>query len=117
MVVAVAILGMSLGVLYRAAGGATRIVGVDEQTAYGVELARSLLATHAVVPDTGLSETGETNGGFTWDVAAAPVVLPEESPLAEGALQAVTVTVSWSDGDKQRMVVLESVVAGREEVE
>lgn len=114
MVVAVAILGMSLGALYQAAGGATRIVGIDEKTVYGVELARSLLAIHAVVPESGLSEQGETAGGFAWEVVAVPVELPEEMPMTEGALQSITVTVSWRDGGKDRKVVLDSVVAGQE---
>jgi len=117
MVVAVAILGMSLGVLYRAAGGATRIVSVDEQTAYGVELARSLLVLNAVVPASGLSEQGETEGGFAWEVVASPVEFSEEMPLAEGTLQAITVTVSWRDGDKDRKFALDSVVVGQEVLE
>ena len=114
MVVAVAILGMSLAALYRAAGGATRIVGIDEKTAYGVELARSLVANHAVVSIDGMSETGETGGGFTWSVVAQPAVLAEESPLTEGILQHLRVVVTWSDAGKEREVALESVVAGQE---
>lgn len=117
MVVAVAILGMSLGALYQAAGGATRTVAVDEKTAYAVELARSLLANYAVVPLTGMDQTGETEGGFAWKVAAAPTELAEDSPLAEGLLQDISVVVSWRDGGRDRMVALQSVVAGREEQE
>lgn len=114
---AVAILGMSLGALYQAVGGATRIVGVDEKTAYGVELARSLVAKHALVPATGFSDSGETEGGFLWDVKVDPIVLPQESPLAEGMLQHIAVVVRWPDGGKERQFSLESVVAGREEDE
>ena len=117
MVVAVAILGMSLGALYQAAGGATRTVAVDEKMAYAVELTRSLLANYAVVPLTGMNETGATEGGFAWEVAAAPAELAEDSPLAEGMLQNVSVVVSWRDGDRDRTVALQSVVAGREKQE
>jgi general secretion pathway protein I len=117
MVVAVAILGMSLGALYQAAGGATRTVAMDEKMAYAVELARSLLASNAVVPLAGMSEAGETAGGFAWEVAAAPTVLAEGSLLPEGLLQHISVVVAWRDAGRDRSIVLESVVAGREEQE
>jgi general secretion pathway protein I len=117
MVVAVAILGFSLGALYQAAGGATRIVRIDEQRTYAVELARSLMAAHAVVPLAGISEAGETEGGFAWRVVAEPEVFPEGIALQEGALQRVSVVVSWDDGPRKREVSLDSVVAGREEAE
>ena len=117
MVVAVAILGFSLGALYQAAGGATRIVRTDEQRSYAVELARSLIALYAVVPPAGINETGVTEGGFAWRVVAKPVVLPEGILLAEGTLQGLSVSVSWDDGPKEREVSLDSVVAGMGAVE
>jgi general secretion pathway protein I len=117
MVVAVAILALSLGALYRAAGGATRIVQVDERRTYAVELARSLLAVHAMVPLAGVSATGETDGGFTWRVVAEPVDQAQDSILPEGALQRITVAVDWPDGSRRREISLDSVVAGRETLE
>ena len=89
MMVAIAILGLSLGALYQSAGGATRNVRMDERYAYGVELARSLLASNARVPAAGLSEQG--------------------NQLA-GSLQNIEVAVSWMDGGRPREVVLHSVV-------
>ena len=62
MVVAVAILAMSLGALYQSVAGATRIVRVDEKYAYAVELARSLLADNAVVPFNGLQTDNQPGG-------------------------------------------------------
>ena len=117
MVVAVAILGMSLGALYQAAGGATRTVAVDEKMAYAVELARSLLANYAVVPLAGMNETGETAGGFAWEVAAAPTVLAEGSVLPQGLLQQISVVVTWRDAGRDRSIALDSVVAGKEQQE
>jgi general secretion pathway protein I len=114
MVVAVAILGMSLGALYQAAGGATRTVAIDEKTVYAVELARSLLAIHASVPLTGTDESGETEGGFEWSVTAVPIQLEEESPLTAGLLQHINVAVRWVDAGRERKIALESVVAGME---
>lgn len=117
MVVAVAILGISLGALYQSVAGATRIVRIDEKYAYGVELARSLLADNAVVPQAGMNKAGETAGGFSWFVQASPIVLPEGSNLQSGQLQQIEVSVSWNDGDKTREVALQSVVAGMESVQ
>lgn len=114
MVVAVAILGISLGALYQAAGSATRTVAIDEKTAYAVELARSLLAINATVPMAGMDDSGETGGGFEWSVAAAPIEVPAESPLAAGLLQHINVVVRWADAGRDREIALESVVAGME---
>jgi len=114
MVVAVAILGLSLGALYQSVAGATRIVRIDEKYAYAVELARSLLAENAVVPKVGMNNSGETAGGFSWSVLAVPVIMPQESPLEAGLLQDINVSVSWNNGDKKRAVALQSVVVGRE---
>lgn len=115
MLVAIAILAMSLGVMYQVAGGATRTVGIDEKMVYGVELARSLRALYAVVPATGLQESGETEGGFRWEVIATPLALPAQLPLREGQLQQLSVLVEWADGASQRSFSLDSVVAGQEE--
>jgi general secretion pathway protein I len=111
MLVAMAILGLSLGALYQAASGATRNVRMDEKYAYGVELARSLLADNALVSAAGHSATGETAGGFLWRVQARPTRAGTSS-LPRGALQDIEVSVSWTDGSHARQVVLHSVVAG-----
>ena len=86
MIVAVAILAMSLGVLYRAVGGATRTVSLDEKVVYAVELARSVLALHSAVPSAGFSNRGETEGGYRWEVSTDPVSLPQDSSLKDGQL-------------------------------
>ena len=112
MVVAMAILALALAALYQAASGATRNVRTDERYAYAVELARSLLANHAVVPIAGLQDSGETAGGFAWRVAARTVDLPR-SALPAGSLQEIEVSVSWKDGVRTRQVALNSVVEGR----
>lgn len=112
MVVAVAILGLTLGALYQATAGATRNLRTDERYAYAVELARSLMAANSRVPSAGLREGGETAGGFRWEVIARPVNRPRGSGFADGGLQAIEVSVAWPDGPRQRKVQLHSVVPG-----
>jgi general secretion pathway protein I len=109
MVVAIAILALSLGALYQAISGATRNVRTGEKYAYGVELARSLLADNNLIAVSGVNKKGETEGGFNWAVQSLPVELPS-STLPRDALHKLEVTVSWQDGVKRRQFVLHSVV-------
>lgn len=111
MLVAIAILALSLGALYQAVSGATRNIRSDEKYAYGVELARSLLADNAMVPLQGRSARGETAGGFQWRVESAPLVDVVEG-FESGLLQDIEVVVSWQDGERRRQVLLQSVVPG-----
>jgi len=112
IVVAMAILSLSLSVLYQAVGGSTRNVRTDEKYAYGVELARSLLADNAVVPRSGANSRGETSGGFAWSVNSSPLS-QNGRRLPPGSLHNLEVSVSWDDGSKRRVVLLHSVVLGR----
>ena len=112
LVVAMAILSLSLSVLYQAVGGATRNVRTDEKYAYAVELARSLLANNASVPGNGVNDRGETSGKFAWLVNSAPLASGGKA-LPPGSLHNLEVSVSWYDGRKQRSVVLYSVVPAR----
>jgi len=109
MVVAIAILALSLGTLYQATSGATRNVRSAEKYAYGVELARSLVADNSLVPISGKSASGQTPGGFSWSVRTSPVDMASSRTL-QGALHNLEVVVSWQDGNKRREVLLNSVV-------
>lgn len=115
MVVAVAIMAMSLGALYQASGGATRTMGMSEKSAYAVELARSLRDLHAVVPPEGTNAQGRTDGGFSWSVSVTPWDVSSESPLEPWQLQRLQVEVRWQDGARERSFALESVAVGRED--
>ncbi|MEZ5572078.1 MAG: prepilin-type N-terminal cleavage/methylation domain-containing protein [Halioglobus sp.] len=111
MVVALLILALALGTLYRAASGATRNVRIDERYAYGVELASSLLADNGMVPNSGVNISGETSSGFHWYVKTQAVAIGQNS-MWKDLLHEIEVGVSWVDGQKQREVVLNSVVEG-----
>ena len=111
MMVAIAILGLALGALYQAASGATRNIRTDEKYAYGVELARSVLAANARVPAEGVNRSGETEGGFRWQVATRRIELGRTA-LAAASLHDIQVSVSWRDGRRRPEVILNSVVEG-----
>ncbi len=109
MMVAIAILGLSLGALYQSASGATRNVRMDERYAYGVELARSLLANNARVPADGLDIRGETEGQFKWYAISRPLE-QRRGDSNRALLHDIEVSVAWVDGGRDREVLLQSVV-------
>ena len=111
ILVAITILALSLAALYQATSGATRNVRTDEKYAYAVELARSLLTNYSVVPTSGVDLSGETGGGYQWQVFSQPIDLSRSS-LKMGSLHTIEVTVSWDDGSRRREVSLDSVVEG-----
>jgi len=115
MLVAIAVLGLCLGALYQAVAGASRNVSLDEQYAYASVLAESLLANHQVVPITGLQLSGETEGGYGWQVSTQATAGDYPEGMKEGSLQDIDILVSWNDGEKVREFSLNSVVIGAEE--
>ncbi len=112
LLVAISILGLSLGALLRSSTTATRNVATDERYVYAVELSKSLLAQYSQVPAAGFASSGETSGGFRWSVDARPLPRGRDSNLGPGQLQDIVVAVSWRDGIRERRVQLASVVAG-----
>lgn len=109
MLVAISILALALGSLYQAASGATRNVRTSERYAYGVELARSLLADNAMVSQQGVNTAGETAGGYQWRVQSQPRNI-QRSGMGRAQLHDLEVGVAWFDGSKRREIVLNSVV-------
>lgn len=107
MMVAVAILGVSLGMLYQAAGGAARNVNVTEEYAYAVMIAQSVLADNSSVVPEGVNDGGLTGDGYRWEVISTPIELGAGgAPL----LHSVRVNVEWGLGRTPRQFSLDSVV-------
>lgn len=101
MLVAIVILSFSLGALYNASSGATRIIGKDEKYVFALELAKSLAALNRITPE-GFQSSGETQGGFIWSVVvASPDVGGHrvDSSAYESQLLDMTVSVSWDEGE------------------
>ena len=109
MMVAISILALALGALYQAASGATRNVRTAERYAYGVELARSLLADNARVSRSGVQASGETAAGYSWRVGSVPRQR-NRTDAAAARLHDIEVEVAWFDGSVRRKIRLDSVV-------
>lgn len=105
LVVAMAIMSIALGVLYRAVGGGVRNVGDLSAYSRAVALGESLLQTHDSVPAEGWNESGLWEG-FRWAVASSPYE-PESGPMP--AVHRVQVDIAWHDGARERSFSLVSL--------
>ena len=100
MLVALAIVGLSMAVLLRSVSDNLERARRARDEAAALSLVQSLLAqSTAAIPQTGVS-TGRFGNGFYWRVQTAPFGNPNDR--ANWPVDAVTVaaTVSWHDGDE-----------------
>lgn len=106
LLVAFAIMALSLGMLYRASGQDARNVADLERYQKAVLLAESLLALNDSVPPQGWNQSGQS-GGYTWQASSTPYATsvqgqgPDIPPLHE-----VHLSVSWGDADQPRQIDL-----------
>lgn len=105
LVVALAIMSIALGVLYRAVGGGVRTVGDLSAYSRAVAIGESLLQLRDAVPASGWSEAGEWEG-FRWSVASTPF---EPAADKQPAVHRVQVDVSWADAQRSRSLSLVSL--------
>ena len=105
VVVALAIMAIALGVLYRAVGGGVRTVGDLSAYSRAVAIGESVLQMRESVPAEGWNEAGQW-GGFRWSVASTPY---EPGGGAGVPLHRVQVDVAWSDGLRERDLSLVSL--------
>ncbi len=105
LVVALAIMSIGLGVLYRAVGGGVRTVGDLSAHSRAVIIGESVLQMRDSVPVEGWSETGQWEG-YRWSVASTPYEAAAGSAVA---LHRVQVEVVWSDGLREQSFALASL--------
>jgi general secretion pathway protein I len=105
VVVALAIMAIALGVLYRAVGGGVRTVGDLSAYSRAVAVGESVLQMRDSVPTEGWNDSGQWDG-FRWSVASAPY---EPGTGAGVPLHRVQVDVGWSDGLRDRTFTLVSL--------
>jgi general secretion pathway protein I len=104
LLVAFAIMAMSLGLLYRLAGGSARDVANVDQNQQATWLAESLLASQSSVSASGWNETGES-AGFQWQIRSSPYTSAAAAP-AVTALHEVQLSVSWTSGARPGSIEL-----------
>lgn len=111
LLVAFAIMAMSLGLLYRMAGGSARNTTDIEHQQHAVWLAESVLAGRNSVRADGWNEDGES-ADFKWQVRSAPyasgVQGPQVIPLHQIHLQ-----ITWTGGSRPGQLELTTLLPER----
>lgn len=111
VLIAISIMAMALGALYAASARATRTAALLERQTIALELARSLLAHHAVAPAVP-SQNGQTQDGeYAWQITSAPLSAPaaHSSENAPWPLYRVEVRIDWREAGRARTVSLVTV--------
>ena len=113
VLVALAIMGLALSVLYQSVAGSTRGSIVSSELSQALALAESTLEDFSAQLTIGKQEQGHF-GDFSWQATARSIdVLRGESSVSadesSSQLALVTVTVSWPSGPREREVVLTTV--------
>lgn len=104
LLVAFAIMAMSLGLLYRVMGGSARSAGDIERYQRAVVLAQSLLSLRDTVPEGGWQQTGESSG-YRWQIQSAPYATGLSGPTTP-VLHEVSIAIVWSEDRRQRSLEL-----------
>ncbi len=105
LLVAFAIMGISLGMLYRATGSSARNVGEIERVTQASELAESLLALHDALPPGGWNEAGRS-AGFVWSARSGPYPTGAAANPLVPPLYEIALTVEWDDNGRRRSIDL-----------
>jgi general secretion pathway protein I len=116
LLVAFAIMAISLGLLYKMAGGSARNVADAAQNQQAVWLAESLLASRSSVRADGWNEDGES-AGFKWQVRSSPYVNPASpgSAVAPQAvpLHSIRLSINWEAGSRPGQLDLVTLLPQR----
>lgn len=111
LLVAFAIMAMSLGLLYRVAGGSARHVSDVAQSQQAAWLAESLLASHSSVRADGWNEEGDS-AGFKWQVRSSPFKSAINSPQAV-PLHEIRLAIYWTTGSRPGQIELVTLLPQR----
>lgn len=98
VLVALAIMGMSLALLFRVGGGALRNVGAIEHLHKAILVAESLSELRDAVPEQGWNEAGRS-AGYAWQVTSAPYE-DGSADIGRVPLHEVRIVVAWDDGGR-----------------
>ena len=111
LLVAFSIMALSLGLLYRVAGGSARNVSDVVQIQQAGWLAETILASRSSVLEGGWNEDGES-AGFIWQVRSSPfdsgINILQAIPL-----HSVRIAVSWTGGSRPGQLELVTLLPQR----
>lgn len=105
LLVALSIMALAVGTLYRALGTSVKNAGMLQDQQKALMLAQSLLAAKDAIAETGWNESGES-AGFAWQVRSAPYGSFQSNITP---LHSVVIDVRWNDGDRMRSIGLQTL--------
>jgi len=108
LLVAFAIMAMSLGLLYRMAGGSARNTADIELQQHAVWLAESVLAGRSSVRADGWNEDGDS-AGFKWQVRSAPYASGAQGPQVV-PLHQISLQITWSGDSRPGQLALTTLL-------
>ncbi len=109
LLVALSIMALSIGVLYRVLGMSVRNAGMLQDQQKAVLLAQTLLAAKDAIPEQGWNESGES-AGYGWQVRSQPYdAAPAQAQPGATRLFAVEIEVHWGDGERLRSIGLHTL--------
>jgi general secretion pathway protein I len=109
LLVAMAILALSLTLLYQVDAGAVRSAGESIQQQQATLLAQSLLDARDAVPAAGWDEEGE-DAGLSWSVHSAALPLPPGVNENTPRLHAVDIRVRWPSRNGVKELALSTLL-------
>ena len=111
LLVAFSIMALSLGLLYRVAGGSARNVSDVTQSQQAAWLAEAILSSRSSVLEDGWTDDGES-AGFKWQVRSrlfnSGINIPQAVPL-----HSVQLAVTWSGGSRPGQLEVVTLVPER----
>ncbi len=111
LLVAFAILAMSMGLIYKSMGASARNVGDMTHHQQASMLAESLLASRDSVTDQGWNESGE-HTPFAWQVSSQPYA-SEIDAQGMVLMHQIHIMISWSDGVRQKQLEIQTLLPQR----
>ncbi|HOB65966.1 prepilin-type N-terminal cleavage/methylation domain-containing protein [Ottowia sp.] len=116
ILVAFAIMALSLGALYKVMGNSARQAGHLSSQEGAVLLAESLLSAYSTIPADGVRDAG-TSAGFEWQVSSAPYPTPANSDTRAVRVHELRAVVQWADGGRARSFQIASLRPERRPLE
>lgn len=111
LLVAFAIMAMSLGLLYRMAGGSARNTADIVLQQHAIWLAESVLASRSSVLAEGWNEDGEFSG-YKWQVRSTPFSGGVQGPQVV-RLHQIQLVVTWTAGSRPGQLALNTLIPER----
>ena len=109
LLVALSIMAMAVGMLYRVIGSNVRNVGMLQDQQKAVLLAQSLLEANDTIAGQGSNQSGQS-AGYEWQVSSRPYdAAPMQSQPGATRLFLVQIAVRWSDGGQPRSIELRTL--------